>query len=156
MAIKAKEVWASREERRTDDLAEEGTFEASAGGVEVKKVFYLTGAETERRALEKLLLRRAEFTGQSLDANAKVDASDQSGWRDSASSGDHPPASGQGLGPKKAVIGFGKEMAEVYGLGSRFDERVDGEQENERFQTNVDEQELPAVVKSRGGNFTLL
>ena len=49
-----------------------GTYEASAGGVEVKKVFYLTGAETERRALERLLLRRAEFTGQSLDANAKV------------------------------------------------------------------------------------
>lgn len=115
-------------------------------------MFYLTGAETERRALEKLLLRRAEFTGQSLDANAKMDAIDHSGWRDANSSEDHSLAPAHGPGTKKAVvIGFGKEMAEVYGLGSRFDERMDGEQENERFQTKVDDHELPAVVKSRGG-----
>ena len=38
-----------------------------SGGKEVIKAFLLVGAERERRLLEKILHRRAEFTGQPLD-----------------------------------------------------------------------------------------
>jgi hypothetical protein len=58
-----KERWEQREEKRADELAEEGTFEAAMGGVEVKKVSVLTGAETERQLLEQLLIKRAKFAG---------------------------------------------------------------------------------------------
>ena len=58
--IKRKEKWELREEKRTDELAEEGTFEAALGGVEIKKVYALVGAETERLELEKLLRQRAK------------------------------------------------------------------------------------------------
>jgi hypothetical protein len=40
--------WSSREESRIDEHYEENTVEAAAGGKEVKKIFFLTGAEKER------------------------------------------------------------------------------------------------------------
>lgn len=49
--IKAKEVWEVVEERRVDELAEEGTMEASIGGVERKVITVLRGAEKERALL---------------------------------------------------------------------------------------------------------
>ena len=48
--IKAKERWEQRDIQRIDANAEEGTFEAmGAGGVEIKKVSVLVGAEEERK-----------------------------------------------------------------------------------------------------------
>lgn len=49
--IEQKEVWEMVEERRVDELAEEGTMEASIGGVERKLVTVLRGAEQERAML---------------------------------------------------------------------------------------------------------
>jgi hypothetical protein len=48
--IKEKEVWEVVEERRVDELAEEGTMEASIGP-ERKLVTVLRGAEKERSLL---------------------------------------------------------------------------------------------------------
>jgi hypothetical protein len=48
--IREKEVWEVVEERRVDELAEEGTMEASVG-VERKLVTVLRGAERERSML---------------------------------------------------------------------------------------------------------
>ena len=48
--IRAKEVWEMVEERRVDELAEEGTMEASIG-MERKLVTVLRGAEVERAKL---------------------------------------------------------------------------------------------------------
>lgn len=48
--IKDKEVWEVVEERRVDELAEEGTMEASIG-LERKLVTVLRGAEEERNLL---------------------------------------------------------------------------------------------------------
>ena len=38
-----------------------GTYEAAAGGVELKKVTVLVGAERERQQLESLLIQRARY-----------------------------------------------------------------------------------------------
>lgn len=89
--ILEKERWEIREEKREDTLAEEGrlgrhspqlscpvvvtvtavvvsvcacgagTYEAAAGGVELKKVTMLVGAERERQQLESLLIQRARY-----------------------------------------------------------------------------------------------
>ena len=68
-------------------------------------MFYLVGAESERKTLEKLLHRRAEFTGQPLDA-----------FQDGSSS--FSTASGK-KGKANKVIGFGKDMAVTYGIGKK-------------------------------------
>lgn len=91
--ILQKERWEMREEKRADELAEEGTFEAAAGRVEVKKISILVGAEEERKKLEELLIRREKFTSGSKNSNDPI--------RKKVSN----------------VIGFGKEYAELYGLG---------------------------------------
>ena len=53
--IQQKEVWEVIEERRVDELAEEGTMEASIGGVERKIVTVLRGAERERLMLNGMV-----------------------------------------------------------------------------------------------------
>ena len=61
--IKIKEKWVVHDEVRVDALAEANTLEAAIGGKEIKKVSVLRGAETERKELETLLIRRSKFTG---------------------------------------------------------------------------------------------
>ena len=78
-------------------------------GMEVRKVFLLTGAEKERKSLEKLLHRRAEFTGQPLD-NVEVD--DTTSFSTSATS-----VPGKKI---KKVIGFGGDATAAYGFGKIF------------------------------------
>lgn len=120
-AIKVKERWVLKDVVREDTLAEENTIEASVGAKEIMKVSELVGAETERKELEMLLKRMADFTGtQPLDTE----------------------------GGKKA-IGFGRKYAELYGLGSEYN--ADEDAENKRFESNVDIEELPTVVKAKGG-----
>jgi hypothetical protein len=68
-------------------------------------MFFLVGAEAERKTLEKLLHRRAEFTGQPLDA-----------FQDGSSS--FSTASGK-KGKTSKIIGFGKDMAVTYGIGEK-------------------------------------
>ena len=58
--IKAKERWEHRDVEREDINAEEGTFEAAAGGREIKKVSVLVGAEQERLKLTELLKKKAD------------------------------------------------------------------------------------------------
>jgi kinesin family protein 5 len=142
--IRTKERWTVREERRTDGLAEAGTVEAAIGGLEVKKVVFLVGAEKERQALEKLLHRRAEFTGQSFEGEEVGGSGSGSGSGSGVAEGDKPWR-------KKKVMGFGKELAEVYGLGSKFDEQADGDEEIDRFEAKVADDVLPAMVRAKGG-----
>lgn len=72
--IVTKERWEIKEEKRTDELAEEGTLEAMTGGVEIKKVAVLVGAEAERRELEDLLKQRSRFTGVVFDEEDEEEA----------------------------------------------------------------------------------
>jgi kinesin family member 5 len=58
-----KERWEVVEEKRHDELAEEGTVEAGQGGIEKRYVTVLCGAEEERNRLDELIRQRAELTG---------------------------------------------------------------------------------------------
>ena len=122
-----------------------GTFEKSAGGMEVKKVFYLVGAEKERKELEKLLRRRAEFTGSTV-AVEEV-------WQQSTTLHESNTGLVQNINNKRRnkVVGFGKEYAEVYGIGERFNEYEEMITENTRFALKTDVEDVPNVVKSRKG-----
>ena len=75
-------------------------------GMEVRKVFLLTGAEKERKSLEKLLHRRAEFTGQPLDI---LEDDNTASFSTSASS-----VPGKKM---KKVIAFGGDSTVAYGFG---------------------------------------
>jgi hypothetical protein len=69
-AIAAKERWETSEFVRADTQLEAGTFEAAVfarTGGEVVKVGKVVGAEAERGALEKLIVRRAELLGEDVD-----------------------------------------------------------------------------------------
>lgn len=129
--IKEKERWEMIDEHRKDELAEEGTLEAKQGGVEVKKVTVLVGAEDERKQLEKLLLDRHKLIGcdEEYDQNDEIN---------------------QFVGKLKyGAIGFGGRYAEKYGLGKKFDVEEDAI-ENQRFADNVAEESLPSVLRKGG------
>lgn len=132
--ILANERWESREETRKDELAEEGTYEAATGAMETKRVFVLVGAEEERKQLEKLLIRRAKFTGSAL-------------LDDDDSNNDPTVANTK---KAKRVVGFGKSYAELYGLGKGFNEESELLEDNERFVNKVDAEYLPNVVRAKG------
>lgn len=74
--------------------------------MEVRKVFLLTGAEKERKSLEKLLHRRAEFTGQPLDV---LEDDNTTSFSTSATS-----VPGKKM---KKVIAFGGDSTVAYGFG---------------------------------------
>jgi hypothetical protein len=140
--IALKERWELRNEEREDTLAEEGTFERAMGGVEVKKVYMLVGAEEERRQLAELLLRRAKFIGSDPDSDedTAVDTLSPLGVA-RANKNAH-----------KAVVGFGREYAELYGLGGKFDETAEERAENTRFATGIaDEAAVPMAVRAHKG-----
>lgn len=135
--IVRKERWEVQEEVRLDVLAEEGTMESAVGGKEIKKVSTLVGAENERRALEGLLLRRAEFTGSSLDSGPSFDEAGEG------------QLSASGMRARPRVVAFGSKSF-FYGLGEAYDAQHDLESENARFGATVDEAALAAVVRAKG------
>eukprot|EP00596_Hydrurales_sp_CCMP1899_P005227 CAMPEP_0119050078 /NCGR_PEP_ID=MMETSP1177-20130426/68072_1 /TAXON_ID=2985 /ORGANISM="Ochromonas sp, Strain CCMP1899" /LENGTH=726 /DNA_ID=CAMNT_0007028065 /DNA_START=291 /DNA_END=2471 /DNA_ORIENTATION=- len=165
VTIKEKERWESKDVERVDTYFEENTVESAAGGREVKKVFMLVGAERERNDLEKLLHRRAEFTGQPLDGSesprgpsSRTPAStssynhtlDTSDTGNSKNSGPTTLAEARADGRKvKKVVGFGKD-AETYGLGQKYDESAESNADNSRFDAATEEGELPDVIRARG------
>jgi hypothetical protein len=125
--IIAKERWVLVEDRREDVLAEDGTIEKATGGVEVRMVTRLVGAEKERKELEKLLNRRAQYIGiNPIDEEATSNM----------------PAK-----MKKKRIGFGKELAETYGLGSKYLMEEENEIDNERFLDQVEKEYVPSRVR---------
>ena len=135
-SIIAKEVWEMVDETRVDTLAEEGTFEAmGAGGVEVKKVAVLKGAEKERAELEKLLKKRLQLTGSTMDGFDEEEEREEGGKQKK----------------KTKAVGFGKSIAKMYGVGEAFDEEEYANMEDERFINKVDVNELAAVVRAKGG-----
>ena len=117
--IKLKEKWVVKDVIREDTLAEENTIEAAVGAKEILKVSELVGAEAERKELETLLKRLADFTGTK-------------------------PLETEG----KKAVGFGRKYAEMYGLGTEFN--PDDDSENKRFESNIDTEELSAVVRAKG------
>ncbi len=121
--IVEKEVWEEKCVTRKDMNAEEGTFESSGmGGVETQKVTYLTGAEDERKELSALLARRRSFVGD-------TSTEDQ---------------------VETTVMGFGKDVAKLYGLGLGFDEKSDAKANNERFHEEISAEQLSKVVQKKG------
>ena len=144
MTIVNKERWVHKDITRKDTNAEAGTFEAQGmGGVETKKVSYLTGAEAERVQLAALLTRRRAFTGNNKGKDGQnIDQGDEDGKEN------------VGVGPKNGasrVLGFGKSLAQGYGIGDAFDENVDAAAENRRFHDALSTEELSAVVRMKGG-----
>lgn len=120
--IVAKERWEVVEERRKDELAEEGTVEAAVGGVERRVVTVLTGAEEERARLDELIKKRAELTGSEIVAKAY----------------------------KSNVVGFGAKYGKKYTYGSKYDAEADLKSENVRFLEKTAMEKVPVVVRSRG------
>lgn len=136
--ILAKERWELREEKREDQLAEEGTIEKALGGHEIRTIAMVVGAEEERKQLATLLAERAQFVGTMDDDEVKE--LDQDGV-------DVKKAS---VATKK-VIGFGKKYAEIYGFGGQFDETEEQDAENERFQAKTNEESVPLAVRLKKG-----
>lgn len=146
--ITLKERWELRNEERADTLAEEGTVEMAAGGVEIKKVYMLVGAEEERRQLEKLLIRRAKFIGSEPIADETEESDEPQGVEGSTGAAVVRKPSTK----RSKVVGFGKEYAELYGLGGKFDESAEYSTENSRFAQGLsDETALPRAVRAHKG-----
>ncbi len=120
--IEAKERWEHRDVEREDVNAEEGTFEAAAGGKEVKKVSVLVGAEKERLRLNELLKKKASFVGMDDFEKEK----------------------------QSRAVGFGRDIATLYGVGNAFEETADAVEENERFVAKLDHSKLSSVVRAKG------
>lgn len=101
-------------------------MEAGQGGKEFKKVSVLLGAEEERKLLVQLLNKKASITASQVTSNLKLIAAHS----------------------KSKVIGFGKQYADVYDIGSEFDPEADTH--NERFADDVEESLVPERVRARG------
>mmetsp|Transcript_28101 Transcript_28101/g.47512 ORF Transcript_28101/g.47512 Transcript_28101/m.47512 type:complete len:759 (+) Transcript_28101:73-2349(+) len=123
--IKQKEVWEVVEEHRVDELAEEGTMEASLN-VERKLVTVLRGAEAERSKLNDLLLQRAELTGS--DAVAAV--LNTSG-----------------------ISTFGGRYDKNLDYGVKYDADKDMTEDNSRFLKKIDKSNVAAVVRAKGAEW---
>lgn len=120
--IKKKERWEVKVEERKDVLAENNSLESEGfGGVEVRKTTVLVGAEEERKLLGKLLRKKAELLGQSIDSS---------------------------IGGKKfgGAVGFG--VAHTYGMGERSREAT--VTDAYRF-GHLDNFDIPDTVKNLGG-----
>jgi hypothetical protein len=50
------------------------------------------------------------------------------------------------------VVGFGRTVAKLYGLGEEFDMENELLAENQRFEENVSDELLPAVIRSKKGH----
>jgi hypothetical protein len=124
--ILRKERWEIKENKLIDILAEEGTIEKAMGGAEIKKVAMVVGAEEERKRLSQLLLQKEQLFGKSFITPVEI-----------------------GKQTKKPVLGFGKEYAEIYDFGAKYDEKVDEIIDNSRFEGKISMEELPEVMKQR-------
>lgn len=145
--ILLKEKWQDIEKKRSDINAEEGTLEAAIGGVEIIKMSVLVGAEIERKELETLLRQRSQFTGGNhFDEDNGDDIID--GIENINLNSNNVKKNKK---VKKTVQAFGKG-AESYGLGDKFDVDIDAVMENNRFAENVDEDELPDVIRLKSKN----
>jgi hypothetical protein len=122
-----KERWEIKENQFIDNLAEEGTVEKAMGGTETKKVAMVVGAEEERKRLSQLLLQKEQLFGKSLTTIERESQHKQ----------------------KKPVLGFGKEYAEIYDFGTKYDEKMDEIIDNSRFEGKISMEELPEIVKIR-------
>lgn len=133
--ILLKERWEVKAENREDHFAEEGTIEKALGGKEIRTTSMVVGAEEERKHLAALLLQRAQFTGSLIDEDIH------------AIEDDSVNISKKG----KKVIGFGKQYAEIYGIGDKFDEREEEEAENARFKQAANLEDVPIAVRMKKG-----
>lgn len=129
-------------DERVDNLAEEGTLEKAQGAVEVRNITKLVGAEKERLKLESLLVKRAQFIGSTIGDELADTA---------AFTAESAIGGGGFVREKPKVVGFGKELAEMYGIGAKFDETAELNSENSRFASAVDSELIPATVRSRKG-----
>jgi kinesin family protein 5 len=123
--IKEKEVWEVVEERRVDELAEEGTMEASIG-LERKLVTVLRGAENERAMLNDLLLQRAELTGSDSVA-AVLNTS--------------------------GISTFGGSYDKNLSYAVKYDADKDLAAENTRFAKKINKAKMSAVVRAKGAEW---
>ena len=82
----------------------------------------LVGAEQERLKLTELLKKKASFVG--LDDFEKEKQS--------------------------RAVGFGRDIATLYGVGTAFEEDADAHAKNERFAAKLDNSKLSAVVQAKG------
>lgn len=108
----------------------------------------LVGAEQERRELDILLSKRHMFIGvDSIDDLGSFNSIDSSELASINTSNNLKSFK------KTAVLGFGKELAEVYGLGSKYDESIESVSENTRFSNRVEQSSLPLRVRGREWKF---
>jgi hypothetical protein len=146
--ILLKEKWQDIEKKRSDINAEEGTLEAAIGGVEIIKMSVLVGAEIERKELENLLRQRSQFTGGNDFEDEDVNDHDIIDGNENINlSSNNVKKNKKG----KKTVGFGKG-AELYGLGEKFDVDIDAETQNNRFAENVNEEELPEIIRLKSKN----
>lgn len=131
--ISVKERWEVREVNREDLFAEEGTIEKALGGKEIRTISMVVGAEEERKQLAALLLQRAQFTGSMTDDEVNAIDDNTTGKKG------------------KKVIGFGKQYAEIYGFGGKFDETAEEKEENARFHAAANVEDLPMAVRMKKG-----
>jgi len=151
-AIVSKERWEQRVEERVDALAEKGTFEAAIGGMELKKVTVLVGAEKERVQLEKMLRKRAELTGSERDIKELgADAAEEDFDKEN---GSKSSPSKKKINKKKPIAFGGKYLADSYNLGHVFSDILDGKEDNTRFKKEVETDYIPAVIKAKGKDGT--
>jgi hypothetical protein len=118
--------------------------------VETKKVYMLVGAEEERKLLEKMLIKRALFIGSEPIDNDDNTVDDSPVFDQF---GNPVPITKKPSGSRTKVVGFGKQYAELYGLGGKFDEEAEFHAENTRFtQAVADTAAVPAAVRAHRGN----
>jgi kinesin family protein 5 len=138
--IRRKERWELREERVKDVNAEAGTIEQAQGGEEIKKIAMVVGAEEERRQLAKLLRERQQWLGhQDGDDLLEQEVNDSgTGLTDSETRAN--------THRNRTVLGFGKQLAEIYEFGQKYDESLEAAVDNSRFDEKVSLEELPETV----------
>lgn len=147
--ILQKERWEIKEEKVVDELAEEGTIEMALGGQEIKKIAVVVGAEEERKRLALLLLQKEQLFGKSVMASAMDSFSAESSSENLFMIDDSMTDSNTNYNrrSRKPVLGFGKQYAEIYGVGAMFDEKLEDALDNSRFDEKISMEELPMVIK---------
>jgi hypothetical protein len=86
------------------------------------------------------MLPHFQFTGNAFDAEDTAEAEDA--VKSNSSVGLRRKAA-------KKVVGFGRQAAELYGLGERFDMEGEFNAENVRFEDNVSEDLLPSIIRDQ-------